>query len=266
MGLSLYRRQFRTAEKRVIAFLCQAVQCTDIFLGKDLLRRAHAQGTVFFHTDHGVRDPLSQIQLMQGHHHSQPLLPHQVFQNIQQLQLVVDVQKGGGLIQQDHIRLLAQRPGQQHPLALAVADLGEGQLRQFPGVHLGQGVFNNGPILRPQQAQPSGVGVAAGADNVPAGHQLRVNPLRGDNGQPLRQFFFRHLPQSLLIQVYRPRHGRQLAGQGFQNGGFSGAVRADQCHDLPTPDMQADVFDQGLAPIAHRQAGRIQIRLHPYTP
>ena len=33
-----------------------------------------------------------------------------------------DIQEGGGLVQHQQFRLLAQGPGQQHPLALAVAD------------------------------------------------------------------------------------------------------------------------------------------------
>ena len=51
-----------------------------------------------------------------------------------------NVQKRRWLVQDQDLRLLAQGAGQQDPLALAVADGGEGAVGQVRGPDLGQGL------------------------------------------------------------------------------------------------------------------------------
>ena len=60
---------------------------------------------------------------MQREQNGQLPLTNHILENIQQLQLVPDVKKRGRLVQNQHLRFLAQRAGQQDSLPLAVADL-----------------------------------------------------------------------------------------------------------------------------------------------
>ena len=74
------------------------------------------------HADDPVGDLLGQVDFVKRHDDGDALLLGHAPENAQQLQLVADVQKGGGFVQYDDLRLLADGPSQQHPLALAVGD------------------------------------------------------------------------------------------------------------------------------------------------
>ena len=75
-----------------------------------------------FQAEHPIRAPAHQIQLMEAHHHRQPLLPGQGSERFHQLKLIANVEICGGFIQYQHPGLLTQGPGQQNSLPLAVAD------------------------------------------------------------------------------------------------------------------------------------------------
>jgi len=112
------------------------------------------------------------------------------------------VQKRRRLIQQQNLRLLADGTGQQHALALAVADFGKIPVSQRCGLHQ----FQCGPHLLfvggREHTQPPGVRVAPGSSHVKAGRQLGADRV----GQ----------------------HQRQLAGAGI--GGVGGQVLPVQQH------------------------------------
>ena len=107
---------------------------------------------------------------MQRHDDRDALLLGHAPQDGEQLQLVADVQKGGGLVQDDDLRLLTDGPGQQDALALAVADGVEVPVGELQRVHRLHGGIDLGLVLGGQDAQSARVGVAAGGHDVPAGH------------------------------------------------------------------------------------------------
>ena len=226
-------------------------QLFDIVRRKNFLRRAYTLNLPVVDADYNVGNFLRQLQLVEGQEHRQITLLGHLPQDGQQLQLVADVQEGGGLVQHNHLRLLAQGPGQQHPLPLAIADLDKIQRGQFLPVDQSQGLPDFFPVCLCQQTQPPGVGVAAHGHHIPAGHQLRAHPLRHQDGQllgPLQGGQFR-----LAVQKHRPLDGSELANDGFQDGGLPRAVGPDEGHDLPRHEVEADIFKQGLSVVAHRQ-------------
>ncbi len=89
-----------------------------------------------------------QLQLVEGQQHRQIVLPHHALEHRQKLQLVADVQKAGGLVQHDDLRLLTQRPRQEDALALPVADGGEGAVGKRHAAYLLQGALHDGLVLR----------------------------------------------------------------------------------------------------------------------
>ena len=59
---------------------------------------------------------------MERHDDRDALFLRHLPENIQQLDLVADIQKCRGLIQNNHLRLLADSPRQHDPLPLSIAD------------------------------------------------------------------------------------------------------------------------------------------------
>ena len=196
---------------------------------------------------------------MEGQQHRQIVLPHHALEHRQQLQLIADVQKAGRLVQYDDLRLLTQRPGQQNALALSVADGGEGAVGKLHAAYLRQRALHDSLILRLQDAQPPRIGIAAAAHHVPAGHQLRLHAGRHQNGHAPGDLIAAARLHGFSIQKHRAGHLGELADDGFQYGGFSRAVGADERHDPAPLHMEGYVLDQWLAVVAHGQAFCFQI-------
>ena len=235
------------------------VQLCDICAGEDLLRRADAVDPVARHAHHGIGDALCQLQLVERQQHRQIVLPHHALEHRQQLQLIADVQKAGGLVQHDDLRLLTQRPRQEDPLALPIADVGKGPVGKVQPAYLRQGALHNGPVLRCEDSQFACVGIAAGTHHVPAGHQLRLHAGGHQNGHAPGNLIAAVRLHGLSIQKHRAGHLGELADDGFQYGGFSRAVGAYQRDDPAPLHMEGDVLDQRLAVVAHGQVFCFQI-------
>ena len=86
---------------------------------------------MILHTDNPVCKFPRQIQFMKGHQHPNLFLLCLFFQHMEKFQLVADIQKRGGFIQQNYFRLLAKGSCQQHPLSLSIADLFKIPVCQF---------------------------------------------------------------------------------------------------------------------------------------
>ena len=241
------------------------VQLCDILAGKNLLRGADTVDAVARHAHHGVGDALRQLQLVERQQHRQMVFPHHALEHCQQLQLVADVQKTGGLVQYDDLRLLTQRPGQQDALTLAIADGGERPVSKFHATYLRQRALHDGPVLRLQDAQPPRIGIAAAAHHVPAGHQLRLHPGGHQNGHAPGDLIAAARLHILPVQKHRAGHLGELADNGFQYSGFSRAVGAYQCDDPAPLHMKGYVLDQWLAVVAHGQVFCFQICCHTHA-
>ena len=107
---------------------------------------------------------------------------HHALEDGQQLQLIADVEKTRRLVEDDELRLLAEGPGKQDALPLAVADGLEGPVGKVERVGLAEALLDDGLVLRAEDAEMAGVGIAAGADDVAAGHELGVHAGRHQDG------------------------------------------------------------------------------------
>ena len=66
-----------------------------------------------------------QIQVVHGAEHREAPGLVQIFEDLEDLQLLAHVQRRGGLIQEQDFRVLGQGPGDHHPLAFPPGDLGD---------------------------------------------------------------------------------------------------------------------------------------------
>ena len=81
----------------------------------------------------------------------------------------MDVQVGGGLVQEQDARLLGQRPGHKHPLALSARERGERPVGE--SFRLGQphGLQGDAPVGGPLHLKAAHLGIAAHEHYLQAG-------------------------------------------------------------------------------------------------
>ena len=167
-----------------------------------------------------------------------------------------NVQMVGRLVEQQHLGLGHQRPGQQHPaleparqpreLLVSIqphAIQGGGHpLVQAPGprgfdagLHCGQGIG----IHRVGMGQPVVFGQHA-AQFAQAGCDHVEHAAAGIAGHLL----FQPGHARAILHAHLAVIGQQLAGQYAQQGGFSSAIAPDQGNALSRADRQANLFEQ----------------------
>ena len=178
------------------------------------------------------------------------LLVGQLLQDGQQLDLALDVQKRGGLVQQEDLRLLADGAGQQDALALAVADAVEVPVGKVGSPHQRKGVPHGLFVRFGKDAQPPGVGDAARRRKLKTGGQLGAAGVGEHQGQPLCAGRAGVGGKVLAAQQHGAAEGGQLPGQRFEQRGFARAVRADEGQDLPAPDAEGDGLGQRCFAVA----------------
>ena len=254
-------RLFR-AEHGLVLLLGQAVQRPDVLRGKGLLWGQHPRNAVRKHADHRVRDLLRHVQLVQADDHGQPLLMGQFLQDGQQLDLALDIQKRGRLVQQQNSGLLADGTGQQNALALAVADAVEIPVCQRGSPHQFQRVPHGLPVGIGQDAQPPGIGDAPGGGKLKAGSQLGAAGMGQHQGQLPGPGRAGVIGQAAAIQQDSPAQGGQLARQRFEQSGFARAVWPDEGQDLPRHRPQRDAGSKGRTAIADGQFFRFTAVFH----
>ena len=145
---------------------------------------------------------------------------------------------------------MAQCPGQQDALALAVADAVKIPVCQLRRTHQLQSSVHLLPVLGRQNAQPSGVGIAPRRNKVKAGGQLHPAAMRGHEGQLLRPLGTGVIGKASAFQQHRAAHGGQLARQRAQQGGFACAVGADEGQDLARLHPEANIREQRCLAVA----------------
>ena len=138
------------------------------------------------HHHHQVAVPGGQVEVVQHHHDGAAALPVQPRHQVEHLDLVGEVQEGGGFVQQDQVGVLSQRHRDPGPLPLPAGELVEGPVTQVPGVgHAQRGLDDLLVVGRPL-TEPALVRVPAATDQV--AHQQTVGRHRalGEQGQPTR--------------------------------------------------------------------------------
>ena len=159
-GGCLFGFRLRRAEQSRVLLFGQAIQGADVLRLKRLFRGQHAGNTAGRNAHYRVRYFFGQFQLVQAQDHRQLLGVCKRSEDGEQFNFALDIQKRGRFVQQDHFRLLAQGPGQQDTLALAVADAVKIPVCQLLRAHQLQGSVHLLPVPGRQNAQPSGVGIA----------------------------------------------------------------------------------------------------------
>src|SRR5699024_3128481 len=107
-------------------------------LGDDLGRGALGVDLAAVHGDQVIGVAGGEVEVVQHDAHGDAALPVQVAHHVEDLELVGDVEIGGGFVQQQHLRLLGERHRDPHPLALPAGELLEQPVLQRVGAGGGE--------------------------------------------------------------------------------------------------------------------------------
>ena len=116
-------------------------------------------------------------------------------------------------------------------------------------------------IFPAQDSKLAGIWITSGSHNIMAGHKLRFHTVRQDYRHLGRQVTERQLREICICDLYISGNDLELACDTFEDRGFAGTIRSDQCHDLSFFDSDTDVMDQGFSVIADCQIIHIYILL-----
>ena len=88
-----------------------------------------------------------QIQIVRDQYDGQPSLPIQPLNDTSNIQLMMEIQKCRGFIQQQDLRFLHQRPGNHRPLSFPTRHFGHQAISEMCNIKLFHGVLCHRPIL-----------------------------------------------------------------------------------------------------------------------
>ena len=192
------------------------------------------------------------------HRHQAAAPAVEVDHQFHQLYLVADVEKGGGLVQQQDGGVLGERHGDPYALPLAAR-----QLIDPPGGQAGDARVPHGAGNQLLVAPGPSPGESLVREPAP-GHQLGDGDAVGGD-RALRQDA--DLPGDLpggaclnvaAVEDHLPGGWPDEPGQGFQQRGLAAAVRAHHRGELPVEDLQVEAGGDDVAAVAELDPRRLQ--------
>ncbi len=149
----------------------------------------------------------------------------------------LDVDAGGGFVQEQDLRLVAERLGDHHPPLHAAGERRDLGVLLVPQGQVAQHLFHVGVVGRlPEQA-------AAVIDGRPDGFEGVGRQLLGHQADlgPRRPVVLDHV---VAIRQHTAIGGAHQAAGYADQGRLARAVGAEQGEDLPLPDDQVDALER----------------------
>ena len=146
-----------------------------------------------------------------------------------ELHLALALRPGHGLVEQQHLRLGRQRAGDLQPLAAGRAERARRRVRKPAHADALQ------HRARPGLGLGAMRGAQEGADHDVLQHRHAFKGLRHLEraGKPEpRALLRREVGDVVPLEQHAARGGLEIAGQAIEEGGFAGAVRADQAENI----------------------------------
>jgi hypothetical protein len=193
------------------------------------------------------------------------VLVRQSAQPASQLEALVGVEPGGGLVEQDQPGLAGQRPADTHQLAFTERDLRRVAVDDVFQTADRDGPVDAGPgrraVRHEQIPQRRGDGdVLGGHEQVLFDGEVaeQLHRLERAGQAEARSPVRAQGADIAAIEGDAPGGGPGVSGQGVDHRGLAGAVGADQPVDTPLGDLKVDVGDGHDSPIGDAQADDVQ--------
>src|SRR5690606_19233203 len=177
---------------------------------------------------------------------------------LKDLHLVADVERGGGLVEHERVGLLRERARDAHELALAARERGEGAVGEAEHVAAGHGLLDRHAVGLSLAAPVAEVGVAAHGDEFAHGDGERELLVLRHDADAAGQLTRRPLRQRAPRVTRLARLRRERAEQHPEQRGLARAVGAeDRVHAAGRHvEVHAVQRGRGGARVREAQAAR----------
>jgi hypothetical protein len=244
----------------------QAERLGQIHCGQGDLDRPGGDDSTLTHQQHVGERGRDLLHVM-GHQHQRGRfdISGQQTQTRHQVLAASEVEPGGRLVEQHEFGVGHQRPGDLHPLALALAESAErpvAQVRRTQGLEqvFGTCVVQRFVLLPPAPHDP----VGSGDDDV-VDQLVRGQPFgdccagKADSRAQLEDV---DRAKDLAENPCDTRRGVDPASSQLQQGGLSGPVGPQDDPALAFLDLPRDVVEQRVASTDHADAGEFEDVAH----
>ncbi len=189
------------------------------------------------------------------------------FEDAVDLGLVADVEVEARLVEEEQRRILGQGPGDERPLALAAAQLGELLAGDRRGLGQAQGLFDRRPVLGRNALQPAPAGEPAHEHDLADGvFEDRFGQL-GDVGDPGRDPARAQAEDVLAAAPDLAPDVRQEVLDGLEERALAGAVPAEDGDELPGLDGERDAVNDVAVLVSRREARHFEnAHVLPFSP
>ena len=236
--------------------------------GADVLGRQHVLGPPdredppAAHQDDVVRVAGGDVQVVADHHHEEAVLVRDPPEHAGDAELMPDVQVGRGLVEEQHVRLLHQAPGQHDLLVLTRRELVEVPHGEVLDAELLQGLVHDLQVVlggppSSMRVPPEEHGVDHGQGEGVGGGAWDVAHVLGH----VLQRVLRHIPPVVADGAHR--WAEDLVDAVHQ-GGLPDPVRAQYRDDLRSPDVDGDAVQDGAGPLV-AESDVVDRDVHPIT-
>lgn len=230
-----------------------------VLRGYDIGAAAYADDLALLHQDDLVAISGSEHEVVGNYDDEDLLLVHELPHEVHQIELVVDVEMQGGLVQQHDVGLLNEGSGDHHPSELSAAELVDVPVDEVEHPDPFQGVVDDVHVLI-GRVPGSGLGVASHLHSLH--HSEREGGAVGlcDGRHVLGQVLARHpldvhLAQSPgIVYHHASAGGLQDGVDAVEEGGLPTAVLAEDPYDVPALHLERKGFEHALGPVAEFHA------------
>ncbi len=222
------------------------------------------------------------VKVMGEQQHGQSEFLMELFDQLDYVVLCRDIEAGGGLVQQQDLRLLRQGPGDKYPLLLTSRELPQSGVAMAVHRHVRERSHGDLAVLPAgTREQPQGP-IAAhhhrfedGNGKIPVHHPLLWQV------PDLRAMMAAQLITGTIKNMEMPFERRNQAQHRTAQRGFARSVGADDADEFPRPDIQRYVLqchdpgepeggvikaDNGLTDLLHEDAALLPgLTSQPYS-
>jgi len=212
---------------------------------EDFIRSAGGGDGAVVQKNELVGEGGAEIDVVGGEDHGQLLLLRELAEKFKQIDLVVEVEVGVGFIEQEHARFLDETAGEEDALTLAAGEVVDGAMEEVGEVEEFGSFLDDIHVVLGFEAEDLPVGSAAKAQVIADGVGGVVGWGLGEIGDAAGECFAGPVVESAALPE-DGAGGAEVAEEDFDEGGFSGAVGAEDGEDLAAFEGEGDVAEGGF--------------------
>ena len=180
-------------------------------------------------------------------HDGQPAVSIDPPNDSRNVQLVMEIEKGGRLIQKQDFRFLGQCPGNHRSLPLSAGDVGHQPMAEVRHVQISHRLHRHGavPITFPSHPPRSIVmGIPAHQHHFIDRKRKRLLRLLGHEGHAAGNLGLGKRTVGLPEQFNRPPLRRHDSHEDFQQGTFPGSIGAEYSQHFTRGNRDGDIVQR----------------------